>query len=61
VIRVGEEAVSWLRAELLSGLDPKLGSSATVVIVVIALVPIAILRWWWLVELRRFYRRNDLA
>lgn len=61
VIRVGEEAVSWLRAELLSGLDPKLASSATVVIVVIALVPIAILRWWWLVELRRFYRRNDLA
>jgi len=27
----------------------------------LALVPIALLRWLWLIELRRYYRSSDLA
>ena len=55
-IRLCEDAVAWLRVEL----PPGLGDHAGAVILAAAFVPVALLRWWWLRELRRFYRRSDL-
>jgi hypothetical protein len=57
-IRLGEDAVSWLRGELPAAFG---ASTVAVVALAVCLVPVALLRWWWLVELRRFYLRNDLA
>jgi len=56
-IRLGGEAIAWLRAEL----PPAFAGSVTIAALVAALLPIALLRWWWLVELRRFYRDGDIA
>jgi hypothetical protein len=55
-IRLGEEAIAWLRTEI----PPAFGDHATSMMLAAALIPIALLRWWWLVELRRFYRRDDI-
>jgi len=48
-----EEGTRHIRAELPAALHAW--------IPLLALVPIALLRWLWLVELRRYYRRSDLA
>jgi len=48
-----EEGTRHIRAELPEALHAW--------IPLLALVPIALLRWLWLVELRRYYRRSDLA
>ncbi|MBM3222014.1 MAG: hypothetical protein FJZ38_25675 [Candidatus Rokubacteria bacterium] len=48
-----EEGTRHIRAEL--------PESMHAWIPLLALVPIALLRWLWLVELRRYYRRSDLA
>jgi hypothetical protein len=44
---------AWLRAEIPEVLHAW--------IPLLALVPVVATRWLWLVELRRFYRRCDLA
>lgn len=48
-----EEGTRHIRAEL--------PAAAHAWIPLLALVPIALLRWLWLVELRRYYRSSDLA
>jgi hypothetical protein len=48
-----EEGTRHIRAELPAALHAW--------IPLLALVPIALLRWLWLVELRRYYRSGDLA
>jgi len=48
-----EEGTRHIRAELPEALHAW--------IPLLALVPIALLRWLWLVELRRYYRNSDLA
>lgn len=48
-----EEGTRHIRAEL--------PAAAHAWIPLLALAPIALLRWLWLVELRRYYRRSDLA
>ncbi|MFM7480059.1 MAG: hypothetical protein ACKO4V_02875, partial [Planctomycetota bacterium] len=48
-----EEGTRHIRAEVPAALHAW--------IPLLALVPIALLRWLWLVELRRYYRSSDLA
>lgn len=52
-IRLWQDSVSWLEAELPAPLHAWLP--------LVALVPIVLLRWLWLVALRRYFTRSDLA
>lgn len=52
-IRLCQDAVSWLEAELPAALHGWLP--------LLAFMPIVLLRWLWLVALRRHFTRSDLA